>query len=430
MVNSLKSFFISLKDLLKRIHSKVPPKLRFLYFPLTWGYKQTRELYKMIYLAVFVFEGKDPSGELPFSYAYVGNRPSEQAYFYQMLLLSGFRQHSLGSHFFWEVPAIIRKSNFDCSMIIFEINLFTEIFLYRKYTLKIPCWIDMAIDISQSMEELQKLRKYRQIQRNIQENELDFEVTCNPASFKEYYYDMYLPHMKKRYRDTAVIDSFSHLEPGFSHSEVFFIKQKGVALGGTMLKYCKGGKVLCCLFAVKDGDPKYLELGVMGANYYFPILAMQKKGYKQIIIGGCRPFFRDGLTRYKISLGGEIIPHFKTMKACIGLVPLKNSPALKNFLVQNPFVFYPTGRKPVRALFVDSSQFEKQKDFKKVFVSSNCKGLKGTRIFVFGEDNNISQWLSTMDCSNTFIQPAENIFCAKKHAKKNGNLTQDTQNKE
>jgi hypothetical protein len=230
---------------------------------------------------------------------------------------------------------------------------------------------------------------------------------------------MYVPHIKKRYEDTAILDEFYVLESISSHSEVFFIKQKGVALGGTVLEYCKEGKAFCRYFAIKDGDPRYLELGVMGANYYFPIIQMQKKGYKEIIIGGSRPFFRDGLTRYKISMGGEIIPHFKTNKSCMKFVFLKDSPGLEKFLVQNPFVFYPKGREPVRALFIESAQFEKQKDFNKVFASSNCKGLKGTRIFVFGEDNNISNWLSSMDCHDTFIQPAENIFCAEKHGKEN-----------
>ncbi|MFC1708721.1 hypothetical protein ACFL2J_01490 [Candidatus Omnitrophota bacterium] len=413
MVNSLKSSFIRLKDFLKRTHMKVPPKVRFLYFPFTWGYKKIRELYKMIYLAVFVFEGSDPTGEFPFTYVYVGNSLSERVYFCQTLLSTGFLMHSLGSHFFWEVPAIIKKRNFDCSMIIFESNFLIEKFLYRGCTFKIPCWIEMAIDISQSMEELQKLRKYRQVERNIKENELNFEVTSTPESFKEFYYNMYVPHIKKRYEDAALVDAFSLLESISSHSEVFFIKQKGVAISGTVLEYCKGGKAFCRYFAIKDGDPRYLELGAMGANYYFPIIQTQKKGYKEIIIGGSRPFFKNGLTRYKISLGGKIIPHFKTKRSCMGLVFLKNSVALKKFLVQNPFVFYPRGRKPVRALFLESGQFEKQKDFKKVFVSSNCEGLKGTRIFVFGEDKDISGWLSPMDCPNTFVQSAEDIFCTK-----------------
>ena len=71
-----------------------------------------RELYKMTYLDVLVFEGMDPSGEFTLTYAYAGNHISKRAYFSQILLSPGFRKHALGSCFFWQVPAVIKKNNF------------------------------------------------------------------------------------------------------------------------------------------------------------------------------------------------------------------------------------------------------------------------------------------------------------------------------
>ena len=117
----------------------------------------------------------------------------------------------------------------------------------------------------------------------------------------------YLPYISKRHGDEALIEDLKIFWDSTPAPAVMYIKENGVVVGGSLVR--KSGDTLEGLrLGLLNGNEEYLRHGVVGAIYYYGVIEGQKMGCRYMDVGGSRPFLTDGLTKYKMGLGGEFIP--------------------------------------------------------------------------------------------------------------------------
>ena len=133
-------------------------------------------------------------------------------------------------------------------------------------------------------------------------------------------------------------------------------------------------------------------MGAIGAIYYFEVHNCIEKGMKSMGIGGTSPILTDGLTTYKLSLGGkaEDIRYFNGKY--LWFMPLKDSIAIRNILKSNPFIFR-IKDSLYRSIFVDPSEYNDKEEFIKYINHINCGNIKGTKIYCFNDTDKITSWI-------------------------------------
>ena len=86
---------------------------------------------------------------------------------------------------------------------------------------------------------------------------------------------------------------------------MILIKFKDQEIAGSLIAY-KGHNARLWCFGIKDANPDYVKMGAFGALYYFSFQYLKNKGFKQVGVGGSRPFLNDGVLNYKKKWGLRI----------------------------------------------------------------------------------------------------------------------------
>ena len=129
------------------------------------------------------------------------------------------------------------------------------------------------------------------------------------------------------------------------------------------------------------------------------MITLCEKGIKSANVGGTSPILTDGLTQYKLRIGGVAADDKYLGDQVLWLIPSKNTEAIKYLLKGNPFI-YILKNCYYRAVFVDSEEYEDRKEFLRSLNYSNCLNIEGTKIFCFRGEDVISEWLKETGCEN------------------------------
>lgn len=397
---------------LRWAHSKMPEKIKNLYAPaLNWRYKIYKFRFFDTRLPIRIFEGKAKESSLPFCLVHVGRYPATGHRWAKKMLAEGYITHQIKPTWFFNIERTLRGKGFDYGMLLFETNFLTRTFLRKKKGFKVPLWMQMAIDISPPTEKLRGNTDtgIGNIVRRIKKHDLSYEITKDYAFFDEFYYKMHLPLIKNRFNEASEVFTYEQAKEIFSYSDLLLVKQSDLPIAANFISYMKKGPTLRCM-GILNGDMEYIRIGAAGAIYYFAILHLKKQGFKEMNVGGTSPILTDGLTTFKIRIRAKIIPHTHISKRCFYMLLRKDSPQLRDILGQNPFVFYPTGYQPHRALFIDAEKIETQKDFNRIIRATKAPGLKGTYLYLLKEDARIHNWIKELKDKTIKMMPAAKIF--------------------
>jgi len=379
-----------IKTAIKNLHQNTPEPIKRLYAPLfKWRYSKQYINRFHTYLPLTLFHGPAKEDGTELTFAYVGQDQEMAAHWVNKI----FSQHSietLGRHWVWTVPELLSKHPSAPSLCLIERTFLTELFPSLNPGINIPYWVQSTIDISTPFEEIPKRKKrgFNDILRRIRKFNLSYYVTKDPKDIEVFYHSMHVPFINNRYDEEAVFLGKKKLRKIFNQSDLIFIKKDDEVIGGDVLQFTRRGAVLR-LIGVKDGNPEYLRYGVMGALYYFAILEAQKKGDKTVNVGGTSPFLSDGLTRFKSYLNAKIIPHTYLPKKTVRVMFLKDCDIIKNFLVQNPLVYYPKRFRPHRAQFVTDEHIAEPKKFEQALSSNTIGGISSNDVFIFSKDKDV-----------------------------------------
>jgi hypothetical protein len=411
------SGFGFLADRGRRIHRKIPLRIRRRYVPVLYGcYHRLKDRALDVYFPpVTILHGKAIESGLPLAFAYAGTEETAREYWARMTLAPGFGRRSLGRCPSWRIGGRIQREHPECAFSLMEHTAPMLKSLSRRPGFRLPFWVDMEL-VLPNLHQGGWGRQRKDLARRIRKNDLGYEFSKDPADFDDFLRNMHLPYITKRYANAALIADARYLSRVFSRGALVLIKKGTDIVGGGLFEYFPG-MIRMRKLGVRDGSWEYVRQGVIGAIYYFMMVEMEERGYEKIYLGGTRPLLSDGVTRFKSSLNARVVSRVEAAgPVALWLTILRDSPALRGYLVNNPFIYFPEPDKACRALFVRSDPHGWDERIAAALRASDCNGLMETTVFVLGETGSISQAVDALPGSTVSIRPADELFSVAENA--------------
>ncbi|UCH13435.1 MAG: hypothetical protein JSV22_09995 [Bacteroidales bacterium] len=381
-----------LTGFLKIIHYSLPPQVQIIYMFLV---NLARKL-RCFILPVSIYTGREKSGGLPLKIACLGRDKKVYNYWTERLINEKKLIQSKKKVFAWSAYKYLSKNKEDHDLAIIEMNSLTTRFAKPDTGFVLPRWFEMQLDFERAHSKMKK----RGIIKTIKRYSITCEKKYSVGDLRYFYERMYVPYITKRYEHSAIIPDFRYYLNLFRRksSQLLFIKKDDEYVAG-VLDEIKGGKIRISAAGILDGREDIMRMGISGAIYYFEMINYFEKGIKSANIGGSSPLLTDGLTQFKLRIGGVAADDKYLGDQALWFTSFNNTEAIKNMLKTNPFI-YKLKDGFYRAVFVDSEDYSDRKEFMRILNYSNCLNIKGTKIFCFRGEDLISEWLKEPGCEN------------------------------
>lgn len=374
-------------------------------------FRRTYTLFNILKPNVWIITGDEISSGQKLVIIYAG-REKDKNFIVKLAFDGTFEENYIGKAWLWKLQKIAMKDNYDCSLMIVETPCLFRTFWGEKKCFYVPSWVSGAIDISVNNPTLFKQRNtsLKSDLNKIKRNNLRFEVTKDLSQLRNFYCNMYKPHINKSHGNRAVEMSYEHVKSQFtghgSLNDLLLIKQGDEDRAGVVLSYHRDRARLWFL-GVKDGDLNYVRDGAIGALFYFSIQYLAEKGITKIDFGASRSFLKDGVLRFKRKWN-QIIS--RERKMLFLFKPLSITGGAKAFFLNNPFIYEDkTGLNG--AIFLTNDQSLSGRDFAKIYKDHYIPGLSKLVIYRFGSDNFEVNNIIHPDYSDKIIvRSAESIF--------------------
>lgn len=289
---------------------------------------------------------------------------------------------------FWNIHKYLKSKKLGCHLAILELN--NE--HIRKYTdneagFELPRWVKMYLDVELSIS---LIKKDGDILRLIKKNALSMEKGSTDQDFQFFYDKMYKPNILARHNDGPIIEEYKLMLQVFHkcNSTIYFVIKDGQRVAGLYVQFFE--RPFLHALGTINGSNDTLKMGAIGALYYFVLKDQMEQNVKYINIGGTSPLLKDGLTRFKLSLGAKVSTIQKQDSPRLKLMPLVNSASVLDFLSSNPFI-YIENEKLYCAIFKDEAKEADLMNYQKLYSRSTALGLDKPRVFCFNSKNILSE---------------------------------------
>jgi hypothetical protein len=283
-----------------------------------------------------------------------------------------------GRVFLGKIEKRILKDFPKIDIIFIKCDRFYLEYLEKKNLIIIPEWISMELDTSDSIDNI--ITKFsssaRKDIKKIKKFNYTYEITDEIDKLKKFYKKMYLPYLAYKHGKNAIIYNWYLLKLLIKLGyKLLLIKHNNEYISGSIIKIETKKGLIARFGAININRLEYLKKGGCAAYYYFPILYSIKNNIKKINFGTCKPYFEDGLFRYKKKWGTSVIASDKLLcPDIIGFKVLKRNEDVYNYLINNPFIF--RTQDSFYGLFFAKNHQDVELKKEKIYVDNEIKGVK------------------------------------------------------
>jgi len=393
-----------MKEIGKKIYHKFPTCLRWFFWPV----KLACKFVNISKLDIWILSGEEITSHQKLSIIYAGTEVHRNC-FTKMAYDSSFSENYLGTVWIWKIFKAVRERGHNCSLMVVAVDgPFCTLFRSRT-CFNIPFWVSSLTNISVDSSLLTGNRSINSDITKIRNNRLSFEITHVRSQFDNFYYNMYRPYVAQRHGDGAIIAEYDFMKNEFKNNELLLIKKGNEYIAGALLVY-KKRQCRPAYMGVKGANLDYVKDGAVGAIFYYAIHRFKEKGYKEADLGGSRAFLKDGVLHYKKRRGASRISYSPWQSGIFFVQPLTNTPGLKAFLVNNPFIFVDKG-KINGAMFVDSDHSFSREELEKIYNEYYFDGMSQLLIYQFGGNGFGIQKILPLDFSEKIrLRSAVHLF--------------------
>lgn len=203
--------------------------------------------------------------------------------------------------------------------------------------IQIPQWIRQKFDVPDSWEAVwNSFRKSAQKElRRVLKYGFTHRTTNSEEDFKTFYHRMYVPYIKERYGDEAIIVPETKFLRKCRRGQLMQLIRGGKVIYGALINNI--GPLSIEWVGVPDNlEPEMLK-GASAALDYFIILYAYEYGNQTIDFGPSRPLLNDGLFQYKRKWG-TYLQDSRVPRGDILLKPLNFTIPIISFFVNNHFI--------------------------------------------------------------------------------------------
>lgn len=168
-----------------------------------------------------------------------------------------------------------------------------------------------------------------------------WEHATAPADFRHFYRRMHRPLMERRHGSaTRSIPEDVARDRLFAGGRLFFLRQAGERVVGVLCGWSERRRRLTMrLLGVLDGDERHYTSGAVKAVYFMAIGWACGNGVRTLDLSGTEPFLSKGILQFKRRLHPSVVPpptHYAGRR--LWLAAARDTPAVRDFLVANPFL--------------------------------------------------------------------------------------------
>jgi hypothetical protein len=321
--------------------------------------------------------GISTGGQPPFTIL-CGVTGQNKSFFMRLAFDNAAHESDLGQVPLREVFRANRDLEKDCSLVVVETNQSHYAWLNTGNWFFIPIWAIGKIELPVA-EKFLKSSSVKRDLRAVRQRGYEYEIVPGEEAFKDFYHNMHVPQISKNYGDEGMLDSYAEKRSRWEECDLLLVKKKNQPdrhIAGMLILYDPAEPRLWSL-GVRKG---HFQNGLMPALYHFSFQHLMAKGFLRVNTGASRAFLRDGVLKFKRKMS-QTITDF-TWKG-LALKIISFTPATKNFLQNNPFIFQAGGAWH-GAVFVDSTP--SSENLRQIFKSDFHPGLAKLVVYSFAED--------------------------------------------
>lgn len=253
--------------------------------------------------------------------------------------------------------------------------------------------LDLNKPIDQIMARM-SARRRREI-RKLSRYQYSYSLSGrNSDKFDEFYWNMYVPYVRKRFQEAAWVEHYATLRSSYRRNgAVLTVTRKNQPLSGILFQ-TKKKTVKALALGIYEGRSDIIcDFGGQAALFF--LLEWAKgQGYKKLDYGPTLPFLRDGILTYKKEWGMRM-ENTADRQFC-SLKINRVNPGTLSFLQQNPFV-YSDGDSLKALVFTNHNPTETE--IKEIVDRNFIPGLESLAI--------ISCYMPTEDKKEHGVAPSE-----------------------
>jgi hypothetical protein len=263
----------------------------------------------------------------------------------------------------------------ESDLIFVELHPAREKQIPLKADYYLPLFMKMELDLTDASGPLETRKSLKDVRRRVHKNGFLYCVSKDPPDFDDYYFNMYLPHVRQRFGEAAMEQDYQELREKFQEEyELIQIRAgNGMVAGALIHVDAASGEGQVLFPGVRHGLESLMKAGVTDAIYFYSFIRMRQCGLRTIQLGAVRPFLNDGSLQYKLGLGARFAD---SHMASAGLLAVRiESPAGYKFMKNHPFIAY-EGPEIYRAVYLDPLSPEVWETRELFWIQ---KGLAGIR---------------------------------------------------
>ena len=310
-----------------------PPSVQRAVMPRLHEAKEIARYLTRPYLPVYQLQGQGQGG--PLSLTFIGWEYAKPV-LQDLLFVGKPLERRIGQIPFWHHRAMTSLFSSDIVIVGASSHLICK--LPRQSAIVLPEFVRHVLDIQGDWEAVKsRFRKsVRYELRLTRKFNYQYEISHSDQDFERFYRDMYLPTMNSRHGELSSPTPFYEAYRYFRHGLLFLVKRDGRPVCGSVC-YVEQDTIYCLILGVINADEQLLRDGVLGALNRLRIEWANQQGFKAIDFLGANPFLKTGMFQYKRKWGTAVYvpPHLHRQ---IWIKVIRNTPAVCQFLKENPFI--------------------------------------------------------------------------------------------
>ena len=205
----------------------------------------------------------------------------------------------------WALSRALKSLRGSADMTIARLDRISASLFFNDDYLRAPEWVGMSLVVPDDPTTLVKRSaSLKEDLRVVRRNRLTSDITRGEEDFLSFYHTMYVPFIRKRHGNQAVLRGVSSMRRWFRQGGLIRVMREGQPIaGGIFLQ--RNQLLYFVTLGTANGQWEHVKAGAIAALYFCCIKLARELGCKQIDFGGCRPSLADGVLRYKRKWGAN-----------------------------------------------------------------------------------------------------------------------------
>jgi hypothetical protein len=250
-------------------------------------------------------------------------------------------QQELGRMALWKLSAQTQQWLAEgADLVVCELGRIHPRSPKAAFTFTVPTWIQQILTLPEPLESFLSGRHIKSVRHNLNRAQkacFSWYFSKSKKDFDHFHYNMYLPYIKNRHEERALIASYKdQWQRWFARGGLIVVTQNDTRVGG-LLCYVKGDTCFAIEVGVLDGNPDLIEKGIKISSDWFAINWAYQQGARIYDMGGTRPWRSDGVFIYKSRWRAKVVRR-KRIYGVWTFLAQNLSPALRDHINKLGFI--------------------------------------------------------------------------------------------